>query len=188
MIKLGIERLFIQGRVWLKQAYFKIEEIPATTFTSEPGTQPTTPAENEIYLYAKESATSDVSRLWFKDDAGIEHELPGTDAVAAVDADYLVKTAHAGLSSERVVTDTATVAWDWATGGQAKANVPNSSITLAKIANASANSKLLGSGAAGAGSPYAELTLGTNLSMSGTTLNASGGSGSTDFLVVQVFS
>lgn len=37
-------------------------------------------------------------------------------------ADYLVKTANAGLSAERVVTDTATITWDWATAGQAKAN------------------------------------------------------------------
>jgi hypothetical protein len=47
-------------------------------------------------------------------------------------------------------------------------------VTLAKIANASANSKLLGSGSAGSGAAYSELTLGTNLSMSSTTLNASG--------------
>lgn len=40
---------------------------------------------------------------------------------APVNADYLVKTAHADLSAERVVTDTATIAWDWSTGGQAKA-------------------------------------------------------------------
>lgn len=37
-------------------------------------------------------------------------------------ADYLVKTANAGLSAERVVTDTATITWDWSVGGQAKAN------------------------------------------------------------------
>lgn len=47
-------------------------------------------------------------------------------------------------------------------------------VTLAKIANASANSKLLGSGASGSGSAYVELTLGTGLSMSGTTLNSTG--------------
>lgn len=38
-------------------------------------------------------------------------------------ADYLVKTANASLSAERVVTDTATVTVDWATAGQAKFNV-----------------------------------------------------------------
>jgi hypothetical protein len=38
-------------------------------------------------------------------------------------AEYLVGALHAGLSAERLVTDTATVAWDLATPGQAKANV-----------------------------------------------------------------
>ena len=40
---------------------------------------------------------------------------------APTTADYLVKTADGGLSAERVVTDTGTITWDWATGGQAKA-------------------------------------------------------------------
>ena len=57
--------------------------------------------------------------------------------------------------------------------------IANSSVTLAKIANASTSSKLLGSGASGSGAAYAELTLGTNLSMSGNTLNATGGGGGT---------
>lgn len=48
---------------------------------------------------------------------------------APTGADYLVKTADAGLSAERVVTDTPTVTWDWATGGQAKAAVPDASTT-----------------------------------------------------------
>lgn len=61
--------------------------------------------------------------------------------------------------------------------GAVTATYGNGSVTLAKIANAAANNKLLGSGASGSGSPYAEITLGTNLSISGTTLNASGGSG-----------
>lgn len=41
---------------------------------------------------------------------------------APTTADFLVKTANTGLSAERVVTDTSTVTWNWATAGQAKAN------------------------------------------------------------------
>lgn len=51
----------------------------------------------------------------------------------------------------------------------------NSSVTYAKIQNVSANSKILGSGATGAGAAPVELTLGANLSISGTTLNAISG-------------
>ena len=45
-------------------------------------------------------------------------------------------------------------------------------VTYAKIQNAGASSKLLGSGASGAGSSLTEITLGTGLSMTTTTLNA----------------
>lgn len=48
-----------------------------------------------------------------------------TGSGAPTTADYLVKTADGGLSAERVVTDTTSITWDWATGGQAKANVAN---------------------------------------------------------------
>lgn len=46
----------------------------------------------------------------------------GGGSGAPTTADYLVRTANAGLSAERVVTDTATVTWDWSTAGQAKAS------------------------------------------------------------------
>lgn len=45
-------------------------------------------------------------------------------------------------------------------------------VTLAKIANATASSKLLGSGVSGAGASYSEISLGVGLSISGTTLSA----------------
>ena len=56
---------------------------------------------------------------------GLSFDVNGNATPAAmspVDADYLVKTANAGLSAERVVTDTTTITWDWSTAGQAKAN------------------------------------------------------------------
>jgi hypothetical protein len=61
------------------------------------------------------------------------------------------------------------------TGTGATWTIDNGVVTLAKIANAAANDKLLGSGNAGAGAPYAEITLGTNITMTGTTLNVSSG-------------
>jgi hypothetical protein len=58
------------------------------------------------------------------------------------------------------------------TGSQV-ATIANSAVTLAKIANASASSKLVGSGASGSGSAYSELSIGTGLAMTGTTLAVS---------------
>jgi hypothetical protein len=73
------------------------------------------------------------------------------------------------------VTTSGTLATTIASNAVTTAKINNSAVTLAKIANAAANSKLLGAGASGSGSAYVEITLGTNLSMSGTTLNAAGG-------------
>lgn len=69
----------------------------------------------------------------------IDSALGGSGAPAT--ADYLVKTANAGLSAELVVTDTATVTWDWSTPGQAKANssgsgAPTTADYLVKTADA----------------------------------------------------
>lgn len=54
------------------------------------------------------------------------------------------------------------------------AKIDDGAVTLAKIVAPTGTSKLLGSSSSSAGT-FAEISLGTNLSMSGTTLNASGG-------------
>lgn len=48
---------------------------------------------------------------------------------APVGAAYLVATAHADLTAERVATNTTTVTWDFGVAGQAKANVPDATTT-----------------------------------------------------------
>ena len=59
------------------------------------------------------------------------------------------------------------------------ANINDDLVTFAKLQNASAASQLLGRGSAAGAGDFEEIVLGTNLSFSGTTLNASGGGGST---------
>jgi hypothetical protein len=55
--------------------------------------------------------------------AAIDYGLSGgAGGAVADDAEFLVKVGHADLTNERVVTDTATIVWDFATLGQAKAN------------------------------------------------------------------
>jgi hypothetical protein len=62
-------------------------------------------------------------------------------------------------------------------GSGATWTVDNDAVTYAKIQNVSAASKLLGRGDSGSGDVQ-EITLGTGLTMTGTTLAASGGGGS----------
>lgn len=61
-------------------------------------------------------------------------------------ASYLVQSADATLTAERAVTDTATVAWDFSTGGQAKANVPDLGISTVKIADNSVTAAKINNG------------------------------------------
>lgn len=66
------------------------------------------------------------------------------------------------------------------------ADVTDAQITYAKIQDVSAISKLLGRGSAAGAGDVQEITLGTNLSMAGTTLNAAGGGGSATTVEVDI--
>lgn len=67
--------------------------------------------------------------------------------------------------------------------GSEVATIANDAVTYAKMQNTSAPSIILGRGDSGAGN-VEEIILGTNLSMSGTTLNATGGGGGGGGLVL----
>lgn len=70
--------------------------------------------------------------------AGIKWAAGTGGSGAPTTVDYLVRTADAGLSAERVVTDTSTISWNWGTAGQAQANI---------VANSVGNTSLRQSGA-----------------------------------------
>ena len=108
------------------------------------------------------AASGDVEEL--RVEGGIEFTGGGAIQTSAFTGDV---TKTAGGTSTTIANNAVTTA-----------KIADGNVTLAKIANAAASSKLLGSGASGSGAPYAEITLGTNLSMSGTTLNATGGGSS----------
>lgn len=87
----------------------------------------------------------------------------GGGAGAPTDATYLVGSAHALLSGERVVTDTATITWDLGTPGQARAMIPPDAISYTHIQNVS-SSRILGRFTGGAGDVQ-EITPGTGLTL-----------------------
>lgn len=100
---------------------------------------------------------------WFRIDA-TEVEAWGVQARATLTT---MDTAFTPVVTQlRVTADAATV------------DVANDAVTYEKLQNVSAASKLLGRGDAGAGDPQ-EITLGSGLTMTGTTLAATGG-GATD--------
>jgi hypothetical protein len=106
--------------------------------------------------------------------------LAGTEEVLINDAGTLKKTTTQDIADLAGASGITQLTGDVTAGpgnGSQAATIANDAVTYAKMQNVSAASRLLGRGsAAGSGDPE-EIVLGTNLTMSGTTLNASGGIG-----------
>jgi hypothetical protein len=110
------------------------------------------------------------------------HVTGGSDKIrdATASQDGLMTTAYASkldaISGTNTGDQTISLTGD-VTGsgtGSFAATIANDAVTYAKMQNVSAASKLLGRGDSGSGDPQ-EITLGSGLSMSGTTLSATGG-------------
>lgn len=85
--------------------------------------------------------------------------------------DNAVNTLYSGLVSNATHTGEVT--------GSVALTIANDAVTFAKMQNSTVASRLVGRGSALGAGDFEEITLGTNLSMSGTTLNASGGGANT---------
>lgn len=137
------------------------------TFTE--GAAPSTPAANKVILYAKSDGL-----LYSKDDAGMETLVSGGSGGGGSYTDEQAQDAVGGILDDGGDID---FTYDDATPKITGA-VKNDAVSYAKMQNVSAASKLLGRGDSGSGDPQ-EISLGSGLSMSGTTLSASGGGGDT---------
>ncbi len=124
--------------------------------------------DNQAITYAKMQNVSAASRILGRGDsgAGSPQELTlGTNLSitgTTINATFAISDGDKGDIT--------------VSGGGATWTIDNTAVTYAKIQNTAAASILIGRGSSGTGSVQ-EITLGTNLSMSGTTLNATGGSG-----------
>ncbi len=86
-------------------------------------------------------------------------------------------SAITALTGDVTATGPGSVAATIANNAVTTAKIATTAVTLARLANAAANDKVLGSGNSGSGASYAEITLGSGLAMTGTTLSATGSGG-----------
>jgi len=102
---------------------------------------------------------------------GSNLSMSGTTLNAAGAAASLNDLTDVTLTSPATDSILIKTAGDYIDGLIVTNSITNSAVLLAKIQDATANERILGSGAAGTGNPYTELTIGSSLSFSGTELS-----------------
>lgn len=122
-------------------------------------------------------AGPEVGYFWFETDTGDFYGWNTGGAAWVKIAEATSVNAITALTGDVTAAGPGSVAATIAANAVTTAKILDDNVTLAKIANAAANDKLLGSGNAGIGVNYVEITLGPGLAMTGTTLSASGSGG-----------
>jgi hypothetical protein len=100
-----------------------------------------TPASGTSFTPSASIPASDIQ-------AAIENVQQTANSIAS--AQFVVAAASSALSNERVTTDSNTITWDHSVTGQAKAHIPNDSVTFAKVQNITTD-RLLGRDTSGSG-------------------------------------
>ncbi len=135
----------------------------------------TTLAANSDLKVATQKATKAYADAAAAAAAGTYTDEKAQDAIGAMVDSTIVYTDATPLLSRAALTGDVT-----ASGGSNATTIANDAVTYAKMQNVSAASKLLGRGSAsGSGDPE-EITLGSGLTMTATTLSASSGAAADD--------
>ena len=120
-----------------------------------------------------DAAVTDGNFLYVGDITQYTDEM-AQDAIGAMIDSSLVYVDGTPLLQRAALTGDVT-----ASAGSNSLTIANDAVTFAKMQNSSAASVLLGRGAGSGAGDFQEITLGSGLTMTGTTLSASGGGGGT---------
>lgn len=151
--------------------------------------------DNNAVTFAKMQAITDGKLLGASGGTAVEEITVSTGLSLSANAlsstitqytDELAQDAVGAMVNSTLTYVDATPLLKVADGGIGTTQLADGGVTYAKMQDVSAAEKLLGRGAGGGSGDVQEITLGTNLTMSGTTLNAGGTAVDSDAVHVDV--